>query len=349
MVSAEAAAWALRLFVGREPTDPAEVEFHRGHPDLQSLRQSFAATVEFQDFLQRSVLPPPTYAMPAFLLRHPENPAIPVVFEEPTLARPVSQLCTASQFDEPEFRTWCSALDLTPDKHRKVWEFCYVAAVMWAAGVLEPGNRALGFGCGTEPVPALLARLGLDVLATDAPQGIVAGQAGDPAHQHTGGLLNLEKPTILDRATFLERVTFRPVDMNAIPADLGGFDVCWSSGASGHLGSIQHGLDFFENSLAALKPGGLAVHTTEFNLQSNDDTHEDTAVSLFRKRDIEALLGRLADAGHEVWPLNLHPGTTPMDEFIDLPPYSLPHLKLRAARYVLTSIGLVVRKRAEQV
>ncbi|MFC0388120.1 FkbM family methyltransferase [Muricoccus vinaceus] len=55
MVSAEAAAWALRLFVGREPHDQAEVEFHRGHPDIGSLRRSFAGTVEFQDFLASSV------------------------------------------------------------------------------------------------------------------------------------------------------------------------------------------------------------------------------------------------------------------------------------------------------
>jgi len=345
MVSAEAAAWALRLFVGREPADEAEIEFHRGHPDIDSLRRSFAGTTEFRNFLDTAVLPRPTYAIPPFLLRRPKNPAIPVVFEEPTLDRPVSQLCTASQFEEESFPLWCAALDLKPDHHRKIWEFCYVTAVMQAAGVLEPGRRALGFGCGTEPIPALLARLGLEVLATDAPHEIIAGQGWDSTNQHTGGLQDLEKPGIVDQETFLAHVSFRPVDMNAIPADLTGFDACWSSCAFEHLGSIAHGLDFFENSLRTLRPGGLAVHTTEFNLQSNDETYEDAALSLFRKRDIEALLGRLADAGHEVWPLNLHPGTAPVDEHIDLPPYALPHLKLRVANYVTTSIGLAVRKR----
>ena len=347
MVSAEAAAWALRLFAGREPRDRAEIEFHRNHPDLDSLRRAFAATVEFRDFLDRSVLQPPGYVIPPFLLRAPEHLGIPMLLEEPTLTRPVSQLCTASQFDEPAFPAWCGALGLTADHHRKTWEFCYILAVLWAAGVLEPGRRALGFGCGTEPIPALLARLGLDVLATDAPHDVIAGQGWDSTNQHTGGLQDLEKPGIVDRATFHARVAFRPVNMNAIPADLRGFDACWSSCAFEHLGSIAHGLTFFENSLATLRPGGVAVHTTEFNLQSNSDTYEDAALSLFRKRDIEALLGRLADAGHEVWPLNLHPGTTAVDEHIDLPPYALPHLKLRVANYVTTSIGLVVRKRPD--
>ena len=346
MISAEAAAWALRLFVGREPTDEAEVEFHRGHPDMESLRRCFAGTIEFRNFLDTSVLARPTYAIPPFLLRPPANPAFPTLFEEPSLAHPVSQLCTASQFDEPEFATWCEALKLSPDHHRKIWEFCYVTSVMEAAGVLRPGNRALGFGCGTEPIPAMLARLGLDVMATDAPHDIIAGQGWDSTNQFTRGLQDLEKPAIVDRATFHARVSFRPVDMNAIPDDLRDFDVCWSSCAFEHLGSIAHGLDFFENSLRTLKPGGIAVHTTEFNLQSNDDTYEDTALSLFRKRDIEALLARLAEAGHEVWPLNLHPGTALVDEHIDLPPYAMPHLKLRVATYVTTSIGLVVRKRA---
>lgn len=99
-----------------------------------------------------------------------------------------------------------------------------------------------------------------------------------------------------------------------------------------------------EQSLKTLRPGGLAVHTTEFNLSSNDATFEHPTLSLFRKRDIEDLYARLIAAGHKVWPLNLHPGTGPADAHIDLPPYGTPHLKLEVASYVTTSIGLVVEK-----
>jgi hypothetical protein len=34
-----------------------------------------------------------------------------------------------------------------------------------------------------------------------------------------------------------------------------------------------------------------------------------------------------------------------VDEHIDLPPYSLPHLKLELQNYTTTSIGLVITKK----
>jgi hypothetical protein len=112
------------------------------------------------------------------------------------------------------------------------------------------------------------------------------------------------------------------------------------------LGSIEHGIRFFQNSLKTLKPGGIAVHTTEFNLSSNDDTFESPSLCFFRRRDIENLLSRLVDDGHEVFPINFHPGSGALDTYVDLPPYALPHLKLEVAKFVATSIGLAVRKRS---
>ena len=74
---------------------------------------------------------------------------------------------------------------------------------------------------------------------------------------------------------------------------------------------------------------------------------ETESLTLFRRRDIEALAARLTREGHEVWPLNLHPGQAEVDAVVDLPPFgSDPHLKLLVARHVTTSIGIAVRKRA---
>lgn len=342
-VSRDAAVWAIRLFLGREPRDEAEIELHRGHHTLESLRRGFAQTHEFENFLD-SLRDGAEYRAPLFLLQPPVSRSIEWRFAPPSLAMPVSQLCTQDQLTEVAFDLWCRALGLSPNPHRKTWEFCYIAAVMDAAGLLRPGVRALGFGVGQEPLPALLARRGVQVLATDAPSSIVEVQGWASTGQHAAGLEALNRPGILPFEELQRQVSFRPVDMNAIPEDLRGFDVCWSSCAFEHLGSIEHGLRFFEASLQTLKPGGLAVHTTEFNLSSNDATLETPGLSLFRKRDIEDLLLRLAAAGHKVWPLNLHPGTGEMDRHIDLPPFALPHLKLKVARYVTTSIGLVVQR-----
>ena len=330
------------MFIGREPADEAEIAFHQQNPDLETLRRSFAGTGEFLDFQRRAQ--PADYRAPLFLLQPPADPRLPWRFQPPELAAPVSQLCTQGQFDEPVFARLCAMLDILPGPHRKIWEFCYVVAVMQAAGLLRPGVRALGFGVGQEPIPALLARAGVAVMATDAPDTVVHQQGWSSTGQHAAGLRALDYPAILPFEALQALVEFRPVDMNAIPGDLGGFDVCWSSCAFEHLGSIALGLRFFERSLGTLKPGGIAVHTTEFNLSSNADTFDTAGLCLFRKRDIEALLGRLAAAGHRVWPLNLHPGTAAVDAHIDLPPYAMPHLKLAVGQYVTTSIGLVVQK-----
>ena len=148
------------------------------------------------------------------------------------------------------------------------------------------------------------------------------------------------------RNAFNKLVKFRHVDMNNLPEDIQSFDACWSACALEHLGSLKHGLDFIRNSLNCLRPGGIAVHTTEFNLSSNEETFEKSRLSIYRKKDIVSLLSELQDEGHEVWPLNLHPGDKMLDEVIDLPPYSPLHLKLLLRdSFVTTSLGIAVRKR----
>ncbi|WP_458097333.1 SAM-dependent methyltransferase [Roseomonas sp. WA12] len=274
----------------------------------------------------------------------PASPGIPWQDAPPTLASPTSQLCTEDQLREPAYAGWCATIGEAPRMHRKQWEFCWILAVMRAMDLIRPGTRMLGFGVGQEPLPSMLAANGVSVLATDAPPEVVEGVGWDSTGQHAAGLMQLYHPRLIDEATFRERVSFAPVDMNAIPPDLHGYDACWSSCCFEHLGSIEHGLRFFENSLETLRPGGIAVHTTEFNLGSNEATLETPGLSFFRRRDIEGMLERLAARGHVVWPLNLHPGDAPLDAYVDAPPYALPHLKIEALGYVTTSIGIVVQR-----
>ncbi|HYF08593.1 MAG TPA: class I SAM-dependent methyltransferase, partial [Acetobacteraceae bacterium] len=287
------------------------------------------------------------YRMPLFLLRPPADPALPFRFAPPSLAAPVSQLCTHEQFLEPAYARWCAEIGQAPDRHRKQWEFCYILSVLESAGMLRDGARGLGFGTGREPLPSVFAQRGMTILATDAPATIAADHGWSSTGQHSAAAPELHHAHIVPHTRFLERVTWREVDMNAIPRDLdAGFDFCWSACSLEHLGSIGQGLDFVANSLRCLRPGGLAVHTTEFNLTSNDITLEHPQLVLFRRADIERLMLRLLREGHEVWPLNLHPGFGEVDEVVDAPPFGRPHLKVALAPYVATSIGLVVRRQA---
>ena len=263
---------------------------------------------------------------------------------EPTLEAPTSQLCTQGQFREPIYAHWCNVIKETPKLHRKQWEFVYMLQVLMRNGMLATGRRGLGFGCGREPLAAVMAQHGCHVVATDLAAASAAGRGWIETEQHAAALEDLNERGICDPDAFRERVRFRAEDMNAISADLRGFDFVWSSCAFEHLGSIAHGIKFVENAMQCLAPGGIAVHTTEFNLTSNYRTIESPDLVVFRKHDIEHLIHRLTAAGHKVLSLNLNPGSGELDRYVDLPPYKKdPHLRLELGGYVLTSIGLVVR------
>jgi hypothetical protein len=135
--------------------------------------------------------------------------------------------------------------------------------------------------------------------------------------------------------------------MNAIPNDLGKHDFIWSSCALEHLGSLRHGIYFILDANKCLRPGGIAIHTTEFNLSSNDDTLESPAVSLYRKKDIQDLQRLIELQGNFVLPINFYEGEEELDKYVDLPPYTRDkHLRLLVEeKYVITSIALVVVKR----
>ncbi len=282
------------------------------------------------------------YAAPLFLLPNEKNSLL--RFEYPTLSDLTSQLCTHNQFNEVEYSHWCKEMAVTPSLHRKQWEFVWVLSAMKKAGVLTSGFRALGFGTGKEPIPSVLSKYGLFVTASDAPVEMNIVQGWSSTNQYSQNVMDLWKPEIISRDNFEKMVSWLPIDMNEIPCELTDFDVCWSACALEHLGSIEKGLQFVKNSLNTLKPGGFAIHTTEFNLTSNEETLESTGLSIFRKKDIERLANDLILSGHKVWSLNFHPGCSAIDEVFDIPPYSVPHLKLELGKFVCTSIGLVVQK-----
>jgi hypothetical protein len=128
-----------------------------------------------------------------------------------------------------------------------------------------------------------------------------------------------------------------------VPRDLRHFDFTWSSCAFEHLGSLAAGADFVVNQMRCLKPGGVAVHTTEYTVSSNEHTLETGGTVLYRRRDIEALVDRLHRAGHAI-EVDYTEGTTPEDLHVDTPPYTDIHLRTTLGDYVTTSLALVIEK-----
>lgn len=261
-----------------------------------------------------------------------------------TLASPCSQMCTAAQFDEPDYRRWLDMMARPMHRHRKQWEYVWICRMLEQLGALQPLNRGIGFGCGIEPLPAVFAAHNIFVTATDLPPDDPRAQSWRGTDQFLPGLVELRDPAIVPDHVFDARVEYAGIDMTAIPPGRRDYDFCWSSCSMEHLGSLEAGMAFFEASLATLKPGGVAVHTTELNLTSDGETVSTGETVLYRRRDLLALAERLAAAGHEVIPLTFDQGDQLDDRHVDVPPYSSDnHLKLALGQFVSTSFGLAVR------
>jgi hypothetical protein len=263
---------------------------------------------------------------------------------QPRLKGAISQACTYEQLRSPEYESWCDRLHVARLVHRKLWEWCYALQVLEDAGMLRPGRRGLGFGVGTEPITALLASRGCEVVATDLHAQADEAESWRATGQHADRLADLNHDELCDPEVFARAVSFRPVDMNDVPPDLTGFDFTWSSCAMEHLGSLDAGLGFLERQLECLRPGGVGVHTTEFNVSSDNATIEEGHTVLYRRADLEQLVYRMRKQGHKMR-ITFALGDTPEDLHVDAEPFTNTHIRTATGDFVHTSFGLVIAKR----
>jgi 2-polyprenyl-3-methyl-5-hydroxy-6-metoxy-1,4-benzoquinol methylase len=240
----------------------------------------------------------------------------------------------------------------TPSFHRKQWEFVYILDMLNLHNKLKPGNVGLGFGCGKERLVPAMAAMGVDLTVTDLSFDEAKIKGWTATNQHSGGLEDFIEycPTICTEDQLMG-LTYRTVDMNNISLDLMqmGFDFVWSSCSLEHLGTLDKAKQFIYSTMHCLKPGGILVHTTEFNLSSNTETMESGATVLFRERDIFEVAYEVNKLDGFMCSINLDPGNKELDYYIDLPPYlgneQRRHLKLLIDKYNCTSIGICIKRK----
>ncbi len=256
-----------------------------------------------------------------------------------------SMCCTKLAMSSLEFKNWIKLMRHNYILHRKLWEWCFIAQVLREHGMLISGKSGLGFGVGTDPLTSLFASFGARILATDLDTGEAAAAGWVATSQHGDNKNMLNMRGICGEQEFKDLVDFEFANMNDIPERYKErFDFVWSSCCLEHLGSIENGAQFILNSISCLRPGGIAVHTTEFNVSSDLETIETGPTVLFRKKDIEQVIENLRNLGCHIR-MDWDCGDQPEDYYVDIPPYSrTPHLKLRIAQYTVTSIGLVIIK-----
>jgi hypothetical protein len=327
--------YAYRLLLGREPDEKGFASHRKllGETSLSAtdLARGFLGSLEFISRFGCLVQVPVGDA----------PPKIDAVLQ--------CQACTQRQIESPAFLYWARRLGERPGGlHRKLWEWCFAAQALYERGVLQPGAKGLGFAVGTEPLTALFASMGCHILATDLDPEQAFDAGWIDGNQHAAGIGALNSRGICPQGDFDANVRFRNVDMRAIPDELKGFDFLWSSCAMEHLGSLEHGLEFIKNSMKCLRPGGVAVHTTELNCDSNEETIETGGSVIYRQRDLLTLAERMRAEGNRVEPFNFYLGETDADRFVDEPPYKgVAHIKLRIESYASTSFGLIISKSTE--
>jgi hypothetical protein len=259
-----------------------------------------------------------------------------------------STVCRYEHWSTDWFKSWserlgCPSSPTGAQIQRKIWEFCAIGRAFEERGMLHPGKSGLCFAAGCEFLPSAFAAFGCDILATD-----LATDQGKWETQHAASRSALFYEGIITRKDFDKHVTFRHVDMRDIhDIEPDRYDFLWSSCSFEHLGSLDAGLDFVTNAMKLLRRGGVAIHTTEFNLSSNDETITSGDNVVYRRRDIEGLDRRLRKLRCGLEAVDFDGGVHQFDLDYDSVPFMAqgkPHIKLELGGFVSTSILLIIHK-----
>lgn len=191
-----------------------------------------------------------------------------------TMVTPVSQLCTVQQVKERVFEAVLHQLGgLAGASTIDRWEHAFLARVLDRYDVARSGARGLGIGGLDAPLGRWLVQHGCSLLLTTP---------GEP-------------PADLDLPPAIE---VQRLDPQAIEG-LTGFDFAWATRAGGVGGSDrQLMLRFIEDTLRALKPGGLLTLVVPIDVAPR--AIGDDAGPLLRRPDIDRMALLLLSRGHQV-------------------------------------------------
>lgn len=140
--------------------------------------------------------------------------------------------------------------------HRKLWELAWLAQRFDDMGLA--GGEFLGLGVGHEPLIFHLTHLSRSVVATDLYSSGTAWQEA-----------RLAAETVYESSPFpyqRDRLTVRNMDMRRLEFAADSFDAVWSCSSVEHVQTLPQFVQIFREIHRVLRPGGVALVTTEFSL-----------------------------------------------------------------------------------
>jgi SAM-dependent methyltransferase len=175
---------------------------------------------------------------------------------------PLNKICDIADWDDP---LWQRSLDdlgamVEPERrHRKEWEFAQGLYGLRQLRALHPDARALGLGCGHEPLIYFFATRLAEVIATDLYEGDFQNGEANP--------LVLEDPSLFAPFAYPpDALQMRRMDATRIDYPDASFDIVFSFSSLEHFGSRRLQLQSLAEIHRVLRPGGVAVLTTELIL-----------------------------------------------------------------------------------
>ena len=225
-------------------------------------------------------------------------------------------------FNSEEYIEFCKCIKEKPRYHRKQWEFFVIQKeIMEHYDFSIVDKQGLGFAVGQEVLIPYFVSKGAIIIGTDLDPNKEESKGWIETNQHLSN--NIPLKGIISENEFKKNFKTDFVDMNDIPKEYfnENFDFIWSSCSLEHLGSTQKGFDFIFNSLKCLKPGGIAVHTTEYNLGSTTDHFEHPTSCVYSKVMILDLINKLEHIGYNVKPIQFEREDNAINNHVDSYPY----------------------------
>jgi SAM-dependent methyltransferase len=245
----------------------------------------------------------------------------------------LNRLCYIEDWQNSEIKETISALQFSPEIiQRRDWEWALSIIAMRRFGKLNNNSKALGVASATEVILFYLANILNHVYATDL--------YDSSKFRHTPSDFP-ENPKKYAPFPYKEdALTVLRMDATNLEFPSESFDIAFSISSIEHFGGRNHSgaLKGLREIERVLKPGGLAVITTEYILNDKDN------YEFFNKHTIYSDLIDKLERLKLVEPLDLRITSKTLDTVMginDTVEKTHPHILLRARDLLFTSLMLV--------
>ncbi len=225
--------------------------------------------------------------------------------------------------------------------HRKIWEFTHTIYILKKSGYLYPKNKGLAIGAGREQILYYLAYKIEKITGIDLFEGNYIGGEDEP---------DIPKNPQKYAPFIYPEANLDIIKMDALNLKFkdNSFDFIFSASSIEHFGSKKNILKSIKEMYRVLKPGGIAVITTEIKLNRLACNIPNTIIF-----ELNELLTLFKQSGFLLYDneIDIRIEDYYLNNWVKLPQevFKSPHVILRFLRSIFTSVAIVFKKPGNSV